>query len=380
MFRTLLWLAVFLPTSFLMAQDVETSLEMSDKDAVEYLWQKHLEEELDPVVFYAKLNEVKITSVSVSDQLRLKVIESYFSNRKLESTTDLREEISEEEALKLVSDWDYIQSSINSISLTNKNKLTNAKNYLHKINHFTAKTPEEMKDLFYNAPDYAHYNNGEYKDGLKLFLFCRHDRRYPCRLVMRDIFDNAVLDADLNLWSMPLLAHSRRELPYNVTNGYTPSGVHTIDSVMPAADQQVSFGKWRRLILNWVPKTKNELNTKAFLPKTAHNKMWWHEASVARDVGRKWLRIHGTGNRNTDPKTTFYPHYPTAGCISTRELRYDGINYNDQRVLLDKMMEAMQMAPVFVNEVNLKGVLYVIELDDEKAPVTSETLKTYGID
>ncbi len=128
-----------------------------------------------------------------------------------------------------------------------------------------------------------------------------------------------------------------------------------------------------------VPKNTNEDFTKTFLPKSAHDKIWWKEASLARDLGRAHLRIHGTGNRNEDRASTFYPHYPTSGCISTREMKYDGIDYNDQRLVLDKMMDSMQLAPIYSNEVNLKGILYVIELDDQKKKVTPADLKSFDL-
>ena len=77
--------------------------------------------------------------------------------------------------------------------------------------------------------------------------------------------------------------------------------------------------------------------------------------------------------------STFYPHYATSGCVSTRELKYDDIEYKDQRVILDKMMEAMQMSPVFANETSLKGVLYVIEIDDKKKNVIADDLAVFGL-
>jgi len=100
---------------------------------------------------------------------------------------------------------------------------------------------------------------------------------------------------------------------------------------------------------------------------------------VARDVGRKWLRIHGTGNKNTDRTSTFYPHYATAGCISTREMNYDGVIYKDQRLLLDQMMSSMQLAPVFSSEPLIKGILYVIEIDDMHSKVLKEDLEILGL-
>jgi nitroreductase len=362
------------------ASDINQIEALSPSDKIEVLWQSYLNEELDPVVFFSQMEGIQLKALTISNQLRVLKIEQYFSNRKENYVISVLEDLSEKEALKIASEWMFVGKLVAEVSSKNLAKIKKAKKYLETLKQFSPKTKSEVKDLFFNSPDYAYYNHGEYKNTLKVYLFCRHERRYPCLFVMRDIFDNEVRNTDGSLWTLPGLAHSRRELPYNITNGYTPSGVHTLDSVMPEANRQQAFGKWRRVKLNWIPKSKDEMNTKQFLPKSSYDQTWWHEANVARDVGRKWLRIHGTGNRNTDRTSSFYPHFATSGCISTREMEYDGVDYKDQRVILDTMMSAMQLAPIYANEVDIKGVIYVVELDDKKEKVTAQTLKTYGIE
>lgn len=373
-------LLAFSVSSSILASDFVESEALSVTDRIEVLWQDYLNDELDPIVFFSQLENIELKGLSISNQLRVIKIEQSFSNRKDNYVVSVLEELNEEEALKIASEWIFIGKLVSEVSSKNLAKIKKAKKYLEFLKDFKPKTIKDVQDLFYNSPDLAHYNNGEYKDTLKVFLFCRHDRHYPCLFVIRDIFDNEVRNSDGTLWTVPGLAHSRRELPYNITNGYTPSGIHTLDSVMPEANRVQAFGQWRRMKLNWIPKSLNEINTKEFLPISAHNKKWWHEASVARDIGRKWLRIHGTGNRNTDRSSVFYPHFATSGCISTREMKYDGIVYKDQRVILDKMMESMKLAPIFQNETNIKGVLYVVELDDKKEKVTTKALKEFGIE
>ncbi len=372
-------LGIYSLSGKVIASDFTEYNSLSDSDKIEVLWQSYLDKNLDSLNFYMQLERLDFNKLSISNKLRLNSIKSNLSRNKSISRLPVTENISDEEALKLASEWLFIGSMTGVISPVNLGKISKAKKLLESIKKFQVKTKKEIKDLFYKTPDYAYYNNGEYKNTLKLFLFCRHDRHYPCLFMMKDIFDNPVRNSDGTLWSLPALAHSRRELPYNITNGYTPSGVHTINSVMPKANRQQAFGKFRRVILNWIPKSFEETNMSHFLPKSAQNKIWWKEASVARDVGRKWLRIHGTGNRNTDTSSSFYPHFATSGCVSTRELEYDGTDYKDQRIILNKMMEAMQIAPVFSNETSLKGVLYVIELDDKKKSITPEDLAKFGL-
>jgi hypothetical protein len=91
------------------------------------------------------------------------------------------------------------------------------------------------------------------------------------------------------------------------------------------------------------------------------------------------LRIHGTGKINEDPASPYYPLMPTMGCISQRENSYGEVEYKDQRQILDTLMIASGLDPVFENEEKLLGLLYVIDIDDQQAPVTIETLRTKGI-
>ena len=70
----------------------------------------------------------------------------------------------------------------------------------------------------------------------------------------------------------------------------------------------------------------------------------------------------------------------TSGCIAQRENTYDGVTFKDQRDLLDSVMAAMDMAAVFENEPKIKGLLYLIEIDDKQAPVSLEDLAMRGID
>lgn len=376
LFITLLAIS-FMNISF--AVDSISLNELSHKEKIEVIWEKYLDERLDAIEFFSVVDELEFQKISKSDQLRIQIIKKRLLNLKSTKKVSIIEKISENEALKLASEWLFIGSMTGVITPSNLALISKAKKYLESLSEFRIKSKKEIQDLFLKTPDYANYNNGEYKDTLKVFLFCRHNRKYPCLIMLKDIFDNPVRNSDGSLWSMPALAHSRRELPYNITNGYTPSGVHMINSVMPEANRQILFGEFRRLILDWVPKAEANSNILHFLPKSAQNKKWWREASVARDVGRKWLRIHGTGNRNTDRSSKFYPHYATSGCVSTREMEYDGVKYVDQRVLLDKMMSSMQLAPIYTSETLLKGILYVIEIDDKQSKVQLEDLELFGL-
>lgn len=240
-------------------------------------------------------------------------------------------------------------------------------------------SPEIIGDVVYNTPNISTYMNGEYVNSIKLFMFCRDNRIYPCLMIMKDIDGNLVRNTDGTLWNHRSLASAKTGLPSYSRNGNTPAGILTIDSVMPTADQQISFGKNRRMILNFIPKSAGEKLHKSLLPASSFNNEWWQPSVTARDVGRNLLRIHGTGKINTDPNTPYFPFMRTSGCIAQKENTYDGVVYNDQRVLLDAMMAALGLAPKFENEVQIKGLLYIMEMDEVAAQVELADLNAIGI-
>lgn len=255
--------------------------------------------------------------------------------------------------------------------------------------HFTDIKDEEVRkeysedvaaDLVNKNPDVTAYMNGEYVQSVKLFLFCRENRLYPCLMVMKNIHGELVREADGQLWSHKALASSKKGLPSYSKNGNTPAGIFTIDSVMPTADQQVSFGKFRRMILNFIPKSRKEVLFKSLLPASSHDKEWWKTSIVARDIGRNLFRIHGSGKLNEDAETPYYPFVRTSGCVAQRENTYDGVEFKDQRELLDAIMKAMDLVPNYENELKIKGILYVHEIDDKDSAVTLEDLQAKGIE
>tara|TARA_R110000868_G_scaffold242548_1_gene498064 strand:- start:32605 stop:33819 length:1215 start_codon:yes stop_codon:yes gene_type:complete len=230
---------------------------------------------------------------------------------------------------------------------------------------------EQARAIFWNAPDATDVLDGRYADGIRLYMFCRSDRNYPCMMVMKDKWGMPV-EENGKIWTQPAMAASSRGIPYNITNGNTPAGVHLINAVMPEANRQDAFGKFRRIILNFVPASENEELTKALLHESAHNLPFWRQANVARDVGRDLLRIHGTGRINGDPTSAHYPFRKTSGCVSKREGTYPESTYIDQRKMLDTMMTALDLEPEYNNESNIKGIFTIVDLNDEKSAVSSQ--------
>jgi hypothetical protein len=235
------------------------------------------------------------------------------------------------------------------------------------------------RDLLTIEPAIEKYYSGRYKNVPRLFMFCRQSREFPCLMIMKNADGAWHTSPKTNqLWSQPSLGYSRYKKSFNQSNGNTPSGVFRIDGVMPENDKQMVFGKFRRMILNFVAKTENEQNYKFLLPPSSHTLTWWQEAVVAREMGRGLFRIHGTGLSSNDQRN-YYPFVPTSGCVAKRENTYDRVTFKDQREILDEIMLAMQLDPTHGNEEKIRGLLYVINLNNEKKPVTLDDVKKLGV-
>jgi hypothetical protein len=237
----------------------------------------------------------------------------------------------------------------------------------------------QLRDLVKQAPDVDEFADGVYHRKPRMYQFCRLNRDFQCRLLMMDENKNWVRDDNGTPWSLPVLGRSRRELPFNQYGGHTPAGIYTIDGVMPEANKQAVYGKYRRLIIEFISDSEEEVELKKLLPLSNYEANWWTESTIARDVGRDLFRVHGTLRRNDNSATPYYPLYPTLGCVATREAEYDGVDYQDQRQLLDVFMVTQGLAPRYENETRIKGLLYVIEIDDTEGAVELADLEQLGL-
>lgn len=198
-----------------------------------------------------------------------------------------------------------------------------------------------------------------------VYVMCRSNREYGCAIAIKDKTGKFVED-----FSLPVLAFTRLGLPFHFENGQTPSGVYFIDSVMPVADKQTEFGKNRRLILNFAGLAE----TKKILPVSQLEKRWWQQAHLAKELGRGNLRVHGTGTRNNDMNSLHPTLVPSVGCIKLREGEYDGVIYNDQRLLLNTLMRAQGLQVKTENETNIKATLILFHIPGEGQVLKEEII------
>lgn len=246
------------------------------------------------------------------------------------------------------------------------------------IDEISPISSNSLKDLILNSlpnnlvPPFTRF--------IRLFMLCRKDRSFPCLMLMKDQKNNLVRDEQGEVWTHKGLGASIKNIPSYKINGHTPQGVYTMDSVMPYANQRITFGKYRRIILNFIPASPKENSLTSLIPESSRLEKWWMESVFARDIGRKYLRIHGTGKKNQYPQRPYYPFMKTLGCIAQRENTYGKIYFKDQKDLLQKILKEMDLAPIYQNEPLIRGLLYVVNIDDKKAPVTWKDIAYLNLD
>ncbi|MFK8137120.1 MAG: hypothetical protein AB8E15_02055 [Bdellovibrionales bacterium] len=234
----------------------------------------------------------------------------------------------------------------------------------------TINNESNLRELLNRAPSEA----DSIVDRTRLYMVCRHDRSHPCMKVLRDVNGQWVENEDGSIWSQGSLGYSRKKKPFYKTDGDTPSGVYKLNGVMPSANRTTAFGKFRRIIMDFIWTTNR---TNKFLPQSQISKDWWNQANIARDAGRNLFRIHGTGMKNRRTRSNYYPFVGQRGCVSTREGTYDGVKFVDQRKLLDKMMEAQGLDPIYANETKIRSIFYVININDNNTAVTKDEVLSY---
>jgi hypothetical protein len=231
-------------------------------------------------------------------------------------------------------------------------------------------SPEHIRSIFNYDIDYLN------KPFSKLYMFCRKERQYPCIMLMKDSLGKIVRNQSKTIWSQKALGYSRKKKASYEFDGNTPAGIFLMKGVMPKANKKMTYGSYRRIILDFVKWSNGEKEQKKLLPPISHNHSWWSEAKVARDKGRSAFRIHGNGFNITGKSKPYYPFMATRGCVAQIEGRFSGKEFFDQRLLLDTLMQAQNLNPEYNNESKIKGVLYVIDIDHQKRPVDYAEIQT----
>lgn len=184
--------------------------------------------------------------------------------------------------------------------------------------------------------------------GQVLFCCLQKNRDYPGFFIHKNE-EGCWSETQGKRWNLPVLGKSSRDLEFFQTNGNTPTGFYTMDSVMPKCDKPELFGKFHRVKIHFLSEKDSRLLDSSITQHKVNA-----QAQIASLFDRTLLRIHGTGEVNTNTESKHYPHIKSAGCLTTREC--EGFE-NDQKYLLDILKNDKVE--------DIAGLLVVIDLQNE---------------
>jgi hypothetical protein len=236
-----------------------------------------------------------------------------------------------------------------------------------------------------------------------IYSFQRWHRDYPGLAIVQDADGHFVRDGQGRLQVFEQLARSGPDLPYFITNGSTPQGIYSIQGtevsrtnfIGPTPNLQLLLpfeGSWDRYFL--LPQAGQTLtqpqhhrpptdtSTRDSLPSIDSLRLYeellpaaWRdyapmkEAWSAGQIGRTEIIAHGT---TIDPEyfkdKPFYPLTPTMGCLCAKELW----NPTTGHLLVS---EQFNLVSAFLSTPGNKGYLFVINLDDQRKPVSRDELE-----
>lgn len=214
-----------------------------------------------------------------------------------------------------------------------------------------------------------------------IYTFFRNDRNFPGITIIKGPDSKFLRTKSGSIFHIEQLGISLANLPGYLSNGNTPEGIFSIVGwyITPTESIGPTPNVLTRLPFEVDPQVyyhiKNYTNWKIedyknLLPKSWRNYFPMQEAFYAGKSGRKLLIMHGSTDDLTFYKNQpYYPHTPTQGCISSIEL------WNESTGKCIRSDQAKLMNAFFSTGV-LEGFLIVVNIDDKKAPVTLDELKS----
>ena len=234
------------------------------------------------------------------------------------------------------------------------------------------KTSPSIKELL------SHYK----KMGLKVVVSLqRWDRDQPGMAFIQNADGSIVRRADGRPMLFEQLARSGSALPYFLTNGNTPQGIYSITGTAVAHNNFIGPTPNLQMIMPFEDSlhrfyhfTKEPITDtlQAFmqlLPHSWRNYTPIKESYIAGKIGRTEIIAHGT---TIDPEyfkdKPYYPLTPTLGCLCAKELW----NVTSGKILVS---EQYNLYSAFTSTPGQKGLLLVINIDDQQKPVSREEVE-----
>lgn len=213
-----------------------------------------------------------------------------------------------------------------------------------------------------------------------IFSFHRKERKYPGITVIRTPKGDFVKSKDGEFAGVRQLACSATNLPGYFKRGNTPQGIYSVQGYYITKTESIgpspiviSRMPYEVSVSSFFHKRKTGKWTlekyKSILPESWKNYFPFSESYRGGKTGRRLIIMHGSADDMSYYKDlSYYPLTPTLGCLTTME-KWD----SETGVLLES--DQINLMNNFYGSGKLNGFLIVVELDDQKSPVTMSELK-----
>jgi hypothetical protein len=211
-----------------------------------------------------------------------------------------------------------------------------------------------------------------------MYSFQRKNRNYPGLVVIRNKQGTFLRDSNGLVFNLPQLARSITNLPSYLSNGNTPQGIFLMKGfnvsrsnfIGPTPNIQLSMPVEEKISAflcdGSITDTVWQIDYyRNLLPQSLKNFEPLYETYYAGLTGRTEIIAHGTTiNPEYYKDQPWYPHTPSQGCLSTREI------WNGKRV------ESNQQKLVYalLSAGGAHGYCVVLELDDKQTPVVIQEI------
>jgi hypothetical protein len=227
------------------------------------------------------------------------------------------------------------------------------------------KTIPNLTDLlkWQVAPQQAH-----------VYVLCRPNRDVLCLMLIKDR-NGKFLKQGQQLWSVPLLLQSVRNLDWYFTNGRTPQGLYRMEGISRQPDDEFFHAYGQFSLVNLFVPFEDGVN--AFLPNQK-GKFTGNLQAYQALLPPSW-RIHGSGaaidffrNKDKVVNSKNFDWNATLGCLSAIEI------YDDRGNLIKADMPKILDALNTVGKGKVEGFLFVVDVPNpSNEPITVSEVAKY---
>ncbi|MEO6453411.1 MAG: hypothetical protein ABIN97_05030 [Ginsengibacter sp.] len=210
-----------------------------------------------------------------------------------------------------------------------------------------------------------------------MYSFQRKNRDYPGLVIVRNKEGKFIRDSANNIFNVPQLARSIANLPGYLTNGNTPEGIFKMHGFSVSKSNFIGPSPNIQLSL------PVEMSPRQFIDSTIQDSIWsielyaglipqhlrqyspLYNSFYAGLAGRTEIIAHGTTiDAEYYKSQIYYPHTPSQGCLSTKEIWNGKRIESNQKKLVNALLQAG----------GADGYCVVLELNDKQQPVMIEEI------